>query len=105
MDRRSKLPLVYLPSFAVTALLLSYVGYADEMNAILRQLSRLTRTYNIKHKPILDGFLVPWKHPEIEDGLSFGWTETEFDAEWPQPKDIEFWPSYRRMKFVALSYR
>ena len=61
MLKKAKLPLTFLPSFNVTALILSYIGFADEVNALILQLSWLTRKYSKGHREILDGFLIKWE--------------------------------------------
>jgi len=56
-DQKAKLPFAMLESFAASAEVLSFVGYSDEVNALLKQLSHRTRRYGLSHMDILRGFL------------------------------------------------
>ena len=37
--------------------------------------------------------------------IEFGWTENDWDSEWPQEKDISQFPSYKKIKLSALKYK
>ena len=56
-DQKAKLPFAMLESFAACAAVLSFVGYCDEVNALLRQISHRTRQYGLSHQDILRGFI------------------------------------------------
>ena len=58
---RVKPPFPKLAAFSVAAMVLSLTGYVDEVQAILKQLSKATRNYSIKHANILNGHLIQWR--------------------------------------------
>ena len=68
-----KPPFPNLAVFNVSALILAFVAYADDVEALLNLLSRRTQKYYQLHKDILSSFLVPWqpKISLIEFGATF----------------------------------
>ena len=63
-------PFPKLPAFAVNAIVLSLVGYEDEVIALLRLLSHNTSTYERSHKSFYGPFLVKYSK-EFTGTLSF----------------------------------
>ena len=72
---RNRPPLPGLPSYGITAIVLSYTGYTDEVQDLLEKLSHKTANYFIKNTHILRGALVNWNAKivqivEFEDAYS-----------------------------------
>ena len=63
-------PFPKLPAFSVDAIVLSLVGYEDEVIALLRLLSHNTATYERSHKSFYGPFLVKYSK-EFTGTLSF----------------------------------
>ena len=57
---RNRPPFPSLPSYNVSALVLAYTGYADEVEDLLERLAHSTAAYFATHRPILKGALVSW---------------------------------------------
>ena len=66
LNQKAKLPFAKLESFAASAEVLSFVGYSDEVNALLKQISHRTRLYGLSHQDILRGFVQEFNPTVIE---------------------------------------
>ena len=63
-------PLTALPAFTVGAIVLSYLGYEDEILKLLGQLNNNTRLYKVAHAQQLKPFLCEYRK-EITGQLDF----------------------------------
>ena len=61
INAKAKPPFPKLSAFSVAAMVLSLLGYSDEVSAILKQLSTHTRKYSVSHRDILVGHLIQWR--------------------------------------------
>ena len=59
-SRKIKAPFSGMPSFIACAVVLSYVGFEDEVMHLLKQLCLNTSSYAILHKSQINGFLARW---------------------------------------------
>jgi hypothetical protein len=62
-DSKQKQPFAKLPSFLVTATILSYYGYKWEVGGLCQYLSHAARVYFIKHCKNYSGFLLEGLNP------------------------------------------
>ena len=58
VTKKAPLPFAGLKSFQSTAIMLSYLGYADYNDNLLNQLSKKSRFFNQNHHVILSAFFV-----------------------------------------------
>ena len=63
-SRKIKAPFPGMPSFIACAVVLSYVGFEDEVIHLLKQLCLNTSSYSILHISQINGFLARWQ-PEF----------------------------------------
>ena len=70
-DLKVSPPFTNLPSFNISALVLSFYGYKDEVVFLLDVLCRNSRGYKVKHNEFLMCFLVTWT-PQITGVINFG---------------------------------
>ena len=73
--------LTRLPSWPVIAEVLSFAGYEQEIDDLLKKLSRNSNHYLARDKPILKAFTVAWT-PDLERIIDIGnrsceWTHSE----------------------------
>ena len=67
-----KPPFPNLEIFNVSAVILGWYGFDDEVKDLLWQLSPKTRQYFFGHRNILSGFVIAWK-PDVTNLASFGY--------------------------------
>lgn len=77
-----KPPFPNLPTFNVSAIILSYFNDESIVRALMNLLSRNARAYFEKHGGILKSFLVEFK---ITGVLTIGDKEEEIDCGYPDP--------------------
>ena len=70
-SQKVKPPFPMLPAFTVCASILQFVGFEDEIQALMNLLSGNTSDYFKCHKYILRGFMDNWR-PEIAMMIEFG---------------------------------
>ena len=63
-------PFIKLPAFNVDAIVLSYIGYEDEVFSLLCLLNKNCHLYSSSHKEVLKTFVVKYKK-EITNQLEF----------------------------------
>ena len=61
LTKELKAPLNNLPSFLITAIMLSYYGVHREAAELLQVLSHSTRAYYMKHKDLIKNFTVMFR--------------------------------------------
>ena len=87
-------------SFLCSAIILSYFGYKDEVEAILRMLSNNATRYYAMHELQLKYFLVVWtpdKHI-----LDFGDNRCGWDAAFPDAETLRRLPRLQKLNRYAL---
>ena len=106
-ETRAQLPFANLKSFQSTAITLSFLGFSDEIESLLRQISRKSRHYNESHRDILSAFIVRWTPLVMEKPIAMGWSfdEDEMALPWPSMKQLAEFPSYRRIKLAGIQYK
>ena len=82
-------PFPGLKSFLSAAVIFSYLGYEDEIIALLRRLSKNTGLYQLKHQGSLNPFLVKFDGFTANRIVEFG----DQDLPW-----TEAFPSLSKMK-------
>ena len=97
-------PFPALPAFTVSATILQFIGFEDEIQKLMNRLNRNTTQYFICHKHILRGFMDRWK-PEIMTMLEFGNQDRQFDEIYPNPGELEKMPRYKRIKLEGIGFQ
>ena len=103
--RKVKIPFSALQSFHATAVVLSYVGYEDQVFLLLQSINKNTYAYFMLHKIQLLGFLVKFK-PEIDQAIEFGEpVEEDWDYVYPDEEKLAQLPSFKPNKLKAVNYK
>ena len=68
---KARPPFPNLVSFNVSALVLAYLAYEDEVSYLLTLLSRNAVLYGKAHRHLLEVFLVKWV-PPVSQAIQFG---------------------------------
>ena len=58
VTKKAPLPFTGLKSFQSTAIMLSYLGYADENERLLERISKKSRFFYQNHHEILNAFFI-----------------------------------------------
>ena len=80
-------------------LVLSYFDFADDVKFLLRALSHKTRVFMLRHKEVLDDFLVSWSL-KFEDTLEFG----DEDKPWNYETAAELMYNLHSVKLTSISF-
>ena len=78
---RSKPPFPHLPSFIISAIILSFFGCQDYVKDVMQRLSKKTRGYYIAHKDKINSFAVQFE-PELTE-ITFGQEIYDYDNKFP----------------------
>ena len=98
-----KPPFPKLPIFNVTALVLSYVAYIDDVHELLNVLSKGTALYHRKHEAILSQFMTVYK-PQLTT-ISFGDEKEEWDRIYPKEDQLEHIAKLKGIKLKEVWIR
>ena len=88
-------PFPKLKSFLSAAIIFSYLGYEDEIKALLQLLSHKTGLYYQKHQKTLEAFLVKFNGCTANQLIEFGDFSKKWDCSFPSNAKIEENPRIR----------
>ena len=93
-----------LPNAKVSALILSYTRYEDQVSALLNLLSRNTKLYASAHYEKLKEYLVKWR-PRVATAIEFGHKGAKMDSIYPSKRQIREFAFDKRIKLNAIRYK
>ena len=101
-------PFPPLPSYQVALQILCFLGYSDEVTALLNLLCCNTQTYLQRHRDTLESFLVAWVPPTVASVVRFGrqthWAESQLL--FPGDKHLGRLPRYTsRPRLKAICFK
>ena len=82
-NSKVKPPFPKLPVFNVSALILSFTGYRDDMETLLNLLSHNSAKYMAIHSNILAAFLLPWIPDTAFTEVEFGGSVYDYNKIFP----------------------
>ena len=103
-NMKIKTPFPKLPSFHSSAVIISYLGYEDEIHVILQSISRNTYSYYICHRKFISAFLTPWK-PEFDQAINFGQLQANWPCSHPNEQALRKLPSYKPIQLHTINYK
>ena len=98
-------PFPGLFNFEASAIILSYSGYADEIEKLMHSLSTSTSKYfEEETKFNLQAYLLEW-NPYIEKMIQYGFTWYDWNHSQDNPANLKAIPRYKRVKLTAINYK
>ena len=82
-QEKVKPPFPRISIFNVSAIILSFAGFKDDMEELLTLLCHNTSLYHRVHANILSAFLVPWTPDNAFTEIEFGSTVYPFNKVFP----------------------
>ena len=93
-----------LPNAKVSAIILSYTRYEDQINALLNLLSTNSKLFASAHYDKLKGRLVKWR-PRVATAIEFGHKGSKMDSLYPSKRQIREFPFDKRIRLCAIRYK